>query len=441
MEIFQQILFGIALVTAVYFFSKRMSLIRKLILLGKEEDLHDQSIQRWKNVFLLALGQKKMFKNPTVAFLHLLVYVGFIIINIEMIEIMIDGLFGTHRFLLSIIPSLYPLLINSFEILAALVIIACIIFLVRRNLIHVKRLWSNDLKGWPSKDANIILVVEIVLMMLFLKMNAADTLLQSRGVGDYANHATGNFFISSLLHPLMNRFSIETLVLTERICWWLHILGVLGFLNYLSWSKHLHIILAFPNAYFSRLEPQGKLKNMPAVQKEVLYAFQPEMATAGAIDQNPSSFGAKDIHDLSWKNLLDAFSCTECGRCTAACPANQTGKMLSPRKIMMDTRDRAEEIGSKINQGIDWKAENRTLLYDYISEEEIRACTTCNSCVEACPVSINPLDIIVELRRYLIMEKSSSPQEWTSMFGNIENNFAPWKFSPDQRINWTNEST
>jgi heterodisulfide reductase subunit C len=439
MEIFQQILFGLALATAIYFFSKRMSLIRKLILLGKEEDLHDQPVQRWKNVILLALGQKKMFKNPTIALLHLLVYAGFVIINIEMIEIMIDGLFGTHRFLLSIIPSLYPLLINSFEILAALVIIACIIFLVRRNLIHVKRLWSNDLKGWPSRDANIILLVEIVLMMLFLKMNAADTLLQSKGIGQYADHFTGNFYISSLLHPLMNGFSIETLVMTERICWWLHIMGVLGFLNYLSWSKHLHIVLAFPNAYFSRLEPQGKLKNMPSVQKEVLYAFQPELATSASNDQNPSSFGAKDINDLSWKNLLDAFSCTECGRCTAACPANQTGKILSPRKIMMATRDRAEEIGSKINQGIDWKAENRTLLYDYISEEEIRACTTCNACVEACPVSINPLDIIVELRRYLIMEKSSSPQEWTAMFGNIENNFAPWKFSPDQRINWTKE--
>jgi heterodisulfide reductase subunit C len=439
MEIFQQILFGLALATAIYFFSKRMSLIRKLILLGKEEDLHDQPVQRWKNVILLALGQKKMFKNPTVALLHLLVYAGFVIINIEMIEIVIDGLFGTHRFLLSIIPSLYPLLINSFEILAALVIIACIIFLVRRNLIHVKRLWSNDLKGWPSRDANIILLVEIVLMMLFLKMNAADTLLQSKGIGQYVDHFTGNFYISSLLHPLMNGFSIETLVMTERICWWLHIIGVLGFLNYLSWSKHLHIVLAFPNAYFSRLEPQGKLKNMPSVQKEVLYAFQPELATSASNDQNPSSFGAKDINDLSWKNLLDAFSCTECGRCTAACPANQTGKILSPRKIMMATRDRAEEIGSKINQGIDWKAENRTLLYDYISEDEIRACTTCNACVEACPVSINPLDIIVELRRYLIMEKSSSPQEWTAMFGNIENNFAPWKFSPDQRINWTKE--
>lgn len=440
MEIFQQILFGLALATAVYFFSKRISLIRKLILLGKEEDLQDLPVQRWKNVFLLALGQKKMFKNPTVAFLHLLVYAGFIIINIEMIEIMIDGLFGTHRFLLGILPALYPLLINLFELLAALVIVACVIFLLRRNLIHIKRLWSNDLKGWPSRDANIILVVEIVLMMLFLKMNAADTLLQSKGVGHYANHATGNFYISSLLHPLMSHFSNETLVLTERICWWLHILGVLGFLNYLSWSKHLHIILAFPNAYFSRLEPQGKLKNMPAVQKEVQYAFQPALATNDTNDQHPSSFGAKDIHDLSWKNLLDAFSCTECGRCTAACPANQTGKLLSPRKIMMATRDRAEEIGVKINQGIDWKADNRTLLYDYISEEEIRACTTCNACVEACPVSINPLDIIVELRRYLIMEKSSSPQEWTSMFGNIENNFAPWKFSPDQRINWTKES-
>jgi heterodisulfide reductase subunit C len=278
-------------------------------------------------------------------------------------------------------------------------------------------------------------------MMLFLKMNAADSLLQLKGIEPYANHTTGVFYISSLLHPLMDRFSIETLLLTERICWWMHILGVLAFLNYLSWSKHLHIILAFPNAYFSRLEPNGKIKNMPAVQNEVLYAFQPESAPAASSDPSPSSFGAKDVNDLSWKNLLDAFSCTECGRCTAACPANQTGKMLSPRRIMMATRDRAEEIGSKINQQIEWRSDNRSLLYDYISEEEIRACTTCNACVEACPVSINPLDIIVELRRYLIMEKSSSPQEWTSMFGNIENNFAPWKFSPDQRINWTKEST
>jgi len=441
MEIFQQILFGIILLIAVYFFSKRMALIKKLILLGKAEGLHDQPMKRWKNVALLALGQKKMFKNPTVALLHLLVYAGFIIINIEMIEIVMDGLFGTHRFLLGMLPYYYSFLINSFEILAALVIFACVIFLVRRNLIHVKRLWSNELTGWPSKDANIILLVEIVLMMLFLKMNAADSLLQLKGIEPYANHSTGEFYISSLLHPLMDRFSIETLLLTERICWWMHILGVLAFLNYLSWSKHLHIILAFPNAYFSRLEPNGKIKNMPAVQNEVLYAFQPESAPAASSDPSPSSFGAKDVNDLSWKNLLDAFSCTECGRCTAACPANQTGKMLSPRRIMMATRDRAEEIGSKINQQIEWRSDNRSLLYNYISEEEIRACTTCNACVEACPVNINPLDIIVELRRYLIMEKSSSPQEWTSMFGNIENNFAPWKFSPDQRINWTKEST
>lgn len=441
MEIFQQILFGLALTTAVYFFSKRMALIRKLILLGKPEELHDQPMKRWKNLALLALGQKKMFKNPTVALLHLLVYAGFIIINIEMIEIMIDGLFGTHRFLLGIIPSYYSLLINSFEALAALVIVACIIFLIRRNLIHVKRLWSKDLSGWPSRDANIILLVEIALMMLFLNMNAADGLLQLKGVEPYSNHTTEKFHVSSLLHPLLENFSNQTLMMIERICWWLHILGVLGFLNYLSVSKHLHIILAFPNAYFSRLEPQGKLKNMPTVQKEVLYAFQPELAPGVAADQPTASFGAKDIDDLSWKNLLDAFSCTECGRCTAACPANQTGKILSPRKVMMATRDRAEEIGSKIHQQTDWKSDNRSLLYDHISEEEIRACTTCNACVEACPVSINPLDIIVELRRYLIMEKSSSPQEWTSMFGNIENNFAPWKFSPDQRINWTKESS
>jgi heterodisulfide reductase subunit C len=270
-------------------------------------------------------------------------------------------------------------------------------------------------------------------------MNAADSLLQLRGVPPYSEHSTGIFYFSSFLHPLLNSYSDQTLVLVERICWWLHIIGVLAFLNYLSWSKHLHIILAFPNAYFSKLEPIGKLKNMLSVQNEVLFAFQPELAQQ-TTNQQPPSFGAKDITDLSWKNIMDAFSCTECGRCTAACPAHQTGKLLSPRKIMMATRDRAEEIGRKIEKGSDWKSEDRSLLFDYISEEELRACTTCNACVEACPVSINPLDIIVQMRRYLIMEKSSSPQEWTSMFGNIENNFAPWKFSPDQRTDWTKES-
>ena len=438
MEIFQQILFAGTFLTAIYFFSKRMAMIRKLILLGQAEKFDDQSSVRWKNVFMLAFGQKKMFKNIPVALLHLFVYAGFIIINIEMIEIIVDGFLGTHRFLLGWFPHYYPYLINTFEFLAISVIVACVIFLVRRNLISVIRLQSSDLNGWPSKDANIILVTEIILMLLFLKMNAADTFLQSKGIEPYAQHLTGSFLFSSFAHPLFNFFSIETIIITERICWWLHIIGVLGFLNYLSRSKHLHIILAFPNAYYSRLDPQGKMKNMPTVQNEVKYAFQPELEPDGS-SQQANIFGAKDINDLSWKNLLDAFSCTECGRCSDACPANQTGKLLSPRKIMMSTRDRAEEIGKKIENQIAWKAEEKSLLYDYITEEELRACTTCNACVEACPVSINPLDIIVQLRRYLIMEKSSSPQEWTSMFGNIENNFAPWKFSPDQRIDWTKE--
>ena len=300
----------------------------------------------------------------------------------------------------------------------------------------IKRFSNDEINGWPAKDAKIILFTEIILMLLFLKMNATDTFLQTRGVAPYAEHITGNFFFSSYAHPLLNNFSNQTLVMTERLCWWLHIIGVLGFLNYLSRSKHLHIILAFPNAFFTKMEPQGKMKNMVAVQNEVKYAFQPELAPLNS-NQPANTFGAKDIDDLSWKNLLDAFTCTECGRCTDACPANQTGKILSPRKIMMSTRDRAEEIGKKIEKKIDWKSENKSLLFDYITEEELRACTTCNACVEACPASINPLDIIVQLRRYLIMEKSASPQEWTAMFGNIENNFAPWKFSPDQRMDWT----
>ena len=439
MEISQQILFAAVLFSAIYFFSKRMSLIKQLIFMGQHEIIADQPFQRWKNVFFLALGQKKMFKNIPVALLHLFVYAGFIIINIEMLEIVIDGLFGTHRILSSWVPRLYPTLINSFEILAVLVIVACVVFFIRRNLLKVSRLTSNDLTGWPSKDANIILITEIILMLLFLKMNAADTYLQSKGIEPYSTHLTGSFIFSSYAHPWFEYFSIQTIVLTERACWWLHIVGVLLFLNYLSRSKHLHIILAFPNAYYARLEPVGKMKNMPSVQLEVKYAFQPELAPTGTPEQ-AHAFGAKDINDLSWKNILDAFSCTECGRCTSACPANQTGKVLSPRKIMMSTRDRAEEIGKKIEQQKDWRSEEKSLLYHYISEEEIRACTTCNACVEACPVSINPLDIIVQLRRYLIMEKSASPQEWTSMFGNIENNFAPWKFSPDQRMNWTKES-
>jgi ferredoxin len=434
MHFLSQILFLIAFAIAIYLFAKRISGIRRNILLGLPEDLNDQPEKRWKNLFLLALGQKKMFKNPLVAFLHFIIYAGFIIINIEVLEILIDGLFGTHRLFNSFIPGVYAYLINIFELLAAGVILVCLIFLFRRHFMHLWRFKHPDLTGWPSKDAFFILVTEIILMGLFLSMNATDTILQSKAYGHYADQITGNFIISSLLHPLFIGFSNETLVIIERSAWWLHILGIFAFLNYLPWSKHLHIILAFPNAYYSRLTPQGKLNNMPTVQNEVLYAFQPELAPTEAAT-GTNKFGASDIHELSWKNILDAYSCTECGRCSNACPASQTGKLLSPRSIMMKTRDRAEEIGNRLDNGIT-EPDGKSLLFDYITEEELRACTTCNACVEECPVSISPVDIIVQLRRYLVMEKSSAPQEWTMMFGNIENNFAPWKFSPTDRSKW-----
>lgn len=434
MHFLSQILFLIAFAIAIYLFAKRISGIRRNILLGLPEDLNDQPEKRWKNLFLLALGQKKMFKNPLVAFLHFIIYAGFIIINIEVLEILIDGLFGTHRLFNSFIPGVYAYLINIFELLAAGVILVCLIFLYRRHFMHLWRFKHPDLTGWPSKDAFFILVTEIILMGLFLSMNATDTILQSKAYGHYADQITGNFIISSLLHPLFIGFSNETLVIIERSAWWLHILGIFAFLNYLPWSKHLHIILAFPNAYYSRLTPQGKLNNMPTVQNEVLYAFQPELAPTEAAT-GTNKFGASDIHELSWKNILDAYSCTECGRCSNACPASQTGKLLSPRSIMMKTRDRAEEIGNRLDNGLT-EPDGKSLLFDYITEEELRACTTCNACVEECPVSISPVDIIVQLRRYLVMEKSSAPQEWTMMFGNIENNFAPWKFSPTDRSKW-----
>lgn len=436
MHILPQILFLVLLVIAVYLFSKRIKGIRRNILLGIPEELDDQPSTRWKNVVLLAFGQKKMFKNPLVAFLHLIIYAGFIIINIEVLEILIDGLLGTHRLFNSFISDLYPYLINTFEILAAGVILVCFVFLYRRNIQFLWRFKHKELKGWPSKDANFILISEILLMGLFLIMNAADTLLQERGYIPYAEHPTGNFIISVNLHSFLNSFSDGTIVVIESSAWWLHIIGILAFLNYLPWSKHLHIILAFPNAYYTRLTPQGQFKNMPSIQQEVKFAFQPESAVEGTNSGN-LKFGASDINELSWKNILDAYSCTECGRCSSVCPASQTGKSLSPRSIMMKTRDRSEEIGNRLDKGLDIQ-DGKTLLYDYITEEELRACTTCNACVEECPVSISPVDIIVQLRRYLVMEKSSSPQEWTMMFGNIENNFAPWKFSPTDRANWIN---
>jgi ferredoxin len=437
MQILQQILFVLLSVAAIGLFTINVRQISRNIRMGRDEDLSNDPRRRWRNVLLLAFGQKKMFRNPLVAILHFFVYAGFLIINIEVLEIFLDGIFGTHRLFAAPLGSLYRFLINSFEVLAVLVIVGCAVFLVRRNIIKLRRFISHDLDGWPRTDANYILITEIVLMTLFLFLNASDTLLQTRGVEHYAANPTGNFIFSQYLHPVLNGLSNEGLTIIERLCWWLHIAGIYAFLNYLPYSKHLHIILAFPNAYYAKLQPMGKMENMPDIQKEVLYAMQPELAPAAADSSTPKKFGAKDVTDLSWKNLLDAYSCTECGRCSAACPATTTGKLLSPRKIMMDTRDRVEEKGKQIRKNKE-VADNKSLLHDYISVEELRACTSCQACIMECPVSINPLDIILQLRRYLVMEESNAPQEWNGMFSNVENNFAPWKFSPDDRDGWAN---
>lgn len=436
----QQILFILLSVVSIWLFANKVKEIRRNINLGRDVKINDNKAQRWKNVLLLAFGQKKMFRNPLVAVMHFFVYAGFIIINIEVLEIILDGILGKHRLFATPLPGLYSFLINSFEVLAILVLAACIIFLVRRNIIKLKRFISKDLDGWPRSDANYILITEIILMSLFLTLNASDTLLQLRGVDHYAAHPTGNFILSQYLHPLLNGIGNNGLEMIERGCWWLHIVGIFAFMNYLPYSKHLHIILAFPNAYYGKLDLMGKMENMESIQKEVLYAMQPELAPpVGGETATPQKFGAKDVMDLSWKNLLDAYSCTECGRCSAACPANQTGKLLSPRKIMMDTRDRVEAISKNINKNGEFKDDGKTLLHDYITVEELRACTTCNACVQECPVSIDPLDIILQLRRHLVMEESNAPQEWTTMFSNVENNFAPWKFSPDERDKWVEE--
>jgi len=435
MLLLPQVIFVSLLGAAIWLFATNAAHIRSNILLGREEDFSDNKPQRWKNLLLLALGQKKMFKNIPVAVMHFIIYAGFIIINIEVLEILLDGIFGTHRLFFPFTASFYTFLINFFEILALGVLVVCVIFLARRNLIKLQRFTSKDLNGWPRSDANYILIVEIVLMSLFLTMNAADRNLQLLGNEHY--HDTGNFVISGLIAPLLSGNSESSLVIIERTCWWLHIIGILAFLNYLPYSKHLHIILAFPNAYFARLDSQGKMTNMVSVQNEVKYMMQPELAPT--TEAQPAKFGAKDVTDLSWKNLLDAYSCTECGRCSSACPANQTGKLLSPRKIMMDTRDRLQEMGKNIVTNGSFKDDGKTLLNNYITVEELRACTTCNACVEECPVSINPLDIILQMRRSLVMEDSNAPQEWNGMFNNIENNYAPWKFSPDERDKWVEE--
>ncbi len=440
MQLLQQILFLLLAAGALFLFTKNILQIRKNILLGREEDFSGDRSTRLKNVLLFAFGQKKMFKYPLVAVMHFFIYAGFIIINIEVLEIALDGLLGTHRLFAAPLGSLYSGLINAFEFLAVIVLLCCVVFLVRRNVIRIKRFQNQELQGWPKSDANLILITEIVLMSLFIIMNASDRALQLKGTNLHYSDV-GNFWFSGMLAPAFSSLSDGTLVTIERTCWWLHIIGIFAFLNYLPYSKHLHILFAFPNAYYMRLAPQGKMKNMPEIQNEVLYAMEPDKAPAVNADDasQQKRFGAKDVFDLSWRNIMDAYTCTECGRCTAACPANITGKKLSPRKIMMDTRDRAEEVGKIIKKNGSFTDDGESLLHTYITTEELRACTSCQACVEECPVGIHPLSIINELRRYLIMEESNAPAEWNGMFSNIENNFAPWKFSPDERDRWAEE--
>lgn len=428
------IIFLIFLVAGSWLFARNVRRITRNIRQGRDVNRSDQPEKRWMVMAAVALGQSKMVTRPVAAFFHILIYVGFIIINIEVLEILIDGLFGTHR-VFAFLGGFYDFLIASFEYLAIGVLLACLVFLARRNILKLKRFWQREMTSWPRTDANLILITEILLMTAFLTMNAADSMLQSRGVDHYT--LAGSFPLSSLLHPLLSGMSNEGLILLERICWWFHILGILAFLNYVPYSKHFHIFLAFPNTWYSNLRPKGQFSNMPAVTATVKEMMGMPVENAPDPAAPPQRFGAKDVHDLTWKQLMDAYSCTECGRCTAACPANITGKLLSPRKIMMDTRDRLEEAGKNIDTNGADHDDGKSLLFNYIMPEEIWACTTCNACVQACPVNIDPLSIIMDLRQYLVMEESNAPAELNGMFSKIENNGAPWQFSPADRLNWT----
>lgn len=435
MAALQQALFILTLGLAGFFIRQRVLRIRSNIGLGKEKKITDRKNKRIKNMLLVAFGQKKMFKRPLPAVLHLLIYVGFLVINLEVLEFVIDGVFGTHRFFAPYLGSLYHLAMNFFEFLAVGVLIACFAFLIRRNILRIHRFWSSEMTAWPRLDANLILSIEIILMIAILTMNGSDQVLQTRIPEHYLS--TGTLFFSSHLTSLFQHLNTSTLVILERFCWWFHIIGILGFTIYVTYSKHLHIFMAFLNTYYAKLEAKGHINNMPVVTAEVKSMLG--LAPAPAAPAEPGRFGAKDINDLSWNNLLAAYSCTECGRCTSECPANLTGKKLSPRKIMMDTRDRMEDVGRSIEKAGPGLSDGKFLLGDYISKEEINACTSCNACVEACPVMINPLEIILELRRYVAMEESGSPAAWNSMYQNIETSFAPWKFSPSDRFNWAKQ--
>ena len=440
MNYIPNILFAIVLIAGVGYFAKNVKKLIRNIKLGHDVDTSDNTSQRWKNMAMIALGQSKMVKRPVAGFLHIIVYLGFIIINIEVLEIILDGLFSgilydDHRLFSALLPApVYGFLIGSFEILAVLVFVSVVIFWIRRNIIKLKRFWSKEMTSWPKNDANYILYIEMVLMILFLIMNATDLRFQAM--------ASGNV-ISQYLTPLFSGLSENVIHIIERGAWWLHIIGILAFLNYLYFSKHLHILLAFPNTYYGKVKPQGEFDNLESVTNEVKMMMDPNIDPFAAQPESsevPAKFGASDVQDLNWVQLLNAYTCTECGRCTSECPANQTGKKLSPRKIMMDTRDRLEEVGKNMdaNNGV-FKDDGKQLLNDYITKEELWACTTCNACVEACPVSIDPMSIIMTMRQYLVMEQSAAPMELNNMMANIENNGAPWPYNQMDRLNWKDE--
>lgn len=436
MKFLPQVAFLIALGVTAYLIYRRVSRISSNIRLGRSLDRKDNSPARLSTMFRIAFGQKKMFDKPLVGIMHFLIYAGFILINIEVLEIIIDGVTGMHRIFAGPLGGFYTTLISFFEFLAVGVLLACVVFLIRRNVLKLPRFWKPEMKGWPALDANLILIIEITLMSAILTMNAADAVLQTKGAAHYTQ--TGPFFFSQVLIPVLDGMSVSTLIAIERIGWWFHILGIFAFAVYVTYSKHLHIALAFPNTYFSNLRPKGYMDNMESVTNEVQLALglKEDDGNMPEIDR----FGAKDVNDLTWKNLMDAYSCTECGRCTANCPANITGKKLSPRKVMMDTRDRMEELGDYIAKGkeLEKALEEGDALYSeaHISKEELMACTTCNACTVACPVNIDPLSIILQMRRYVALEEADTPQSWNSMFTNIENNMAPWQFSPTDRFNW-----
>ena len=437
MDYLPNIFFAIALFVGIGFFVMNILKLIRNIKLGKDTDRSDRKIERWKNMARIALGQSKMVSRPFAGFLHVIVYIGFVVINIEVLEIVIDGLFGTHRVFQPLLGNtIYGFLIGTFEILAFLVLVAVILFWLRRNIVQLKRFMSKEMKGWPKSDGNLILYFEIVLMSLFIVMNATDHTFQEANIGNP---------ISQFVAPWFSGYSLDTLATIEHTTWWVHIIGILIFLNYLYYSKHLHILLAFPNTFFANLDPNGQFNNLASVTSEVRMMMDPDadpyaMPEEGPEDEVPEKFGASDVTDLNWVQLLNAYTCTECGRCTSSCPANMTGKELSPRAIMMKTRDRLEEVSQNIDEnGGVFKDDGKQLLNDYITPEELWACTSCNACVEECPIDIDPLSIIMDMRRYLVMEQSAAPQELNMMMTNIENNGAPWQYNQQDRLNWKDE--